>query len=104
MRRSPWLLAADALAVVVVVLLLLDPTRDFWLVLCLLALAVGLLAVGAWRGSRGGSAWGKSGTPGPASRAGRSGASEPPPSAPKVYPLPKSAAGSALPNKPRGTW
>jgi hypothetical protein len=34
------------LAGVVLVLLLLDPTRDVWPVLCLLVLAVGLLAVG----------------------------------------------------------
>jgi hypothetical protein len=54
MRTSPWLLAADAVAGVVLVLLILDPARELWPVLCLLALAVGLFTAGARRGSRGG--------------------------------------------------
>jgi hypothetical protein len=39
---------------VVLVLLILDPTRDLRPVFWLLAPAVVLLAVGAWRGPRGG--------------------------------------------------
>jgi hypothetical protein len=54
MRRSAWFVAADAIAGGVLVLVILDPTRDLGPVLCLLALAVGLFTAGAWRGGRGG--------------------------------------------------
>jgi hypothetical protein len=43
---SPWLLAANVPAGVVLVLLILDPTRDLWPVVC-------PLAVGAWRRTHG---------------------------------------------------
>jgi hypothetical protein len=39
MRKSPWFITADAVAAVVVVLLILDPTRDLGPVLGLLAAA-----------------------------------------------------------------
>jgi hypothetical protein len=50
--KSPWLLAANVPAGAVLVLLILDPTRDLRPVLCLLAIAAGLFAVGTW-GMRG---------------------------------------------------
>jgi hypothetical protein len=53
MHKSAWFVAAEAVAGVVLVLLILDPTRDLGPVLCLLALAVGLFGVGTWRASRG---------------------------------------------------
>jgi hypothetical protein len=49
---SPWLLAANIPAGVVVVLPILDPTRYLRPVLCLLAVALVLCAVGIWRGKR----------------------------------------------------
>jgi hypothetical protein len=48
---SPWLLAANVPAGVVLVLLILDPMGDLRPVLCLLDLGVDLL-VGVWRRSR----------------------------------------------------
>jgi hypothetical protein len=54
MRKSPWLVAANVPAGIVLVLLILDPTRDLRPMLYLLALAVGLFAIGVWRASRGG--------------------------------------------------
>jgi hypothetical protein len=48
MSKAPWLPAANVVGGVVVVLLLLDPTRDLWPVVLLLALALGLLSVGLY--------------------------------------------------------